>query len=353
MGYQYLLSTKTYYSQYQRTKVVWPSGRPVGGPATPKQRECHRYKFGSQGEGTASPLLHTRSLRVRSRLHFSPESSLSRVFRGSSETEDRARLRFHRTLTDSPGRCHKHLALLTAEHRQDWSRALGDVVARPPRSLLSTPLKGPVCVGSTQPQLPQGEQKGPRVVPTKTQPGMRTIAELGETSVRTGAATPFRAPVGPEPQAAKTRARVPRCRPGAQASATLFREFGTSPLQGRGPGSRDGRRELSAVRRRRHKATPSRDGKTGQCGPRTLLGARSLSVAGYSPSGTRGQRKLPDRSPAPRDMARLHHASLSAQVKREQDAPGNEPSKQGLRRVGQAPEPRASVPRRGNERPKR
>ena len=102
MGYHYLLSTKTYYSKYQSTKVVWPSGRTVGGPATPKQRECHRYKFGSQGEGTASPLLHTRSLRVRSRLHFSPESSLSRVFRGSSETEDRARLRFHRTLTGQP-----------------------------------------------------------------------------------------------------------------------------------------------------------------------------------------------------------------------------------------------------------
>ena len=71
--------------------------------------------------------------------------------------------------------------------------------------------------------------------------------------------------------------------------------------KGGGPGSRDGRR--------RHMATPSRDGKTGQCSPRTPLAARSLS---RGLSGTRGQRKLPDRSTALRNMARLHHASLHA-----------------------------------------
>ena len=110
------------------------------------------------------------------------------MFRGSSETKDRARLASHQdpsggTATDAL----KHLALLTAEPRQDWRRALGDLLARLPRSLLSSPVRGPVCVVSTQTPRPQ-EQKGPQAA--KTQPGLRTIAEVGETIVAVGEQLP-------------------------------------------------------------------------------------------------------------------------------------------------------------------
>ena len=231
---------------------------------------------------------------------------------------------------------------------------MGDLLARLPRSLLSPPVRGPVCVVSTQTPRPQGEQRGPQAA--KTQPGLRTIAELGETIVAVGEQLPrFRPWCGIEHQAARTQARGTRRRPGAQPSATLFRAFGPSPLQGRRAAMQGRPAETSAVRRRRHTSTRSQDGKNGQCSPRTTLGARSLSVTSYSPSGTRGQKKRPHRPPANTDTARPRHASLHVQVKRGQDAfrPGNEPSEHGLGRVGQAPEPSTVVPRRGNERPKR
>ena len=175
--------------------------------------------------------------------------SLSRALRGSSETKDRARLASHqdphRTATDAL----KHLALLTAEPRQDWRRAMGDLLARLPRSLLSPPVRGPVCVVSTQTPRPQRKQKGPQAA--KTQPGLRTIAELGETIVAVGEQLPrFRPWCGIEHQAARTRAR-----PGAQPSATLFRAFGPSPLQGRRAAMQGRPAETSAVRRRRHTFT--------------------------------------------------------------------------------------------------
>ena len=64
---------------------------------------------------------------------------------------------------------------------------MGDLLARLPRSLLSPPVRGPVCVVSTQTPRPQ-EQKGPQAA--KTQPGLRTIAEVGETIVAVGEQLP-------------------------------------------------------------------------------------------------------------------------------------------------------------------
>ena len=228
-------------------------------------------KSGSQGgEATASPL-RTRSLRVHRRLRFSPAFSFPRVFRSSSETKDRARLACHQDPHRTAPDALKHLALLSAEPRQDWSRALGDLLARPPRSLLSPPVRGPVCVGSTQTPRPQGEQKGPQAA--KTQPGLRESLEKRQWP--SGSSYPaFRPWCGIERQAARTRAR-----PGAQPSATLFRAFGPSPLQGRRAAMQGRPAETRAIRRCRHTSTRSQDGKTGQCGPRTTLGARSLCLS--------------------------------------------------------------------------
>lgn len=55
---------------------------------------------------------------------------------------------------------------------------------------------------------------------------------------------------------------VPLGGPGAQPSAALFRVSGHAPLRGRRPGSRDGRREPCAFRRRRHGySQPRRENK--------------------------------------------------------------------------------------------
>ena len=71
------------------------------------------------------------------------------------------------------------------------------------------------------------------------------------------------------------------------------------------------------------------------------------SFASYSPSGTHGQRKHPERPPAPRDTALPRHARLHVQVKRAgrvqarrrgPGAPATRPTS-----TGQAPEPRAGV----------
>ena len=177
---------------------------------------------------------------------------------------------------------------------------------------------------STQAPRPQGEQKGPQAIPTKTQPSLQTITELGETTVAVVEQLPrFRPWCGPELQVMRPRVRGLWCRGDGRAlhpAPPCPTRSARPHSRGGRPGSRDGWREPSAVRRLRHTTTPSRNRKTGQCGLRTPLGARSLSFASYSPSADHGQRKRPDRPPAPRDTARSHHASLHVRVKREQGA---------------------------------
>ena len=124
--------------------------------------------------------------------------------------------------------------------------------------------------------------------------------------------------------------------------------------RGGGPRCRGGRRKPALSADVDTRSLAAKTGKLDNVAPGQRLG-HGHSVASYSPSGTRGQKKRPHRPPANTDTACPRHASLHVQVKREQDAfrPGNEPSEHGLGRVGQAPEPSTVVPRRGNERPKR
>ena len=124
--------------------------------------------------------------------------------------------------------------------------------------------------------------------------------------------------------------------------------------RGGGPRCRDGRRKPALSADVDTRSLAAKTGKLDNVAPGQRLG-HGHSVASYSPSGTRGQKKRPHRPPANTDTACPRHASLHVQVKREQDAfrHGNEPSEHGLGRVGQAPEPSTVVPRRGNERPKR
>ena len=93
-----------------------------------------------------------------------------------------------------------------------------------------------------------------------------------------------------------------------------------SSLSGRWRGFKDGRGTQRGSRRRHGNSQPKRENRT--MWPRTSRGARSVSAASYSPAGTRDQRKLPDRSPAPRDTVRPCHANLPVHVRREQNAFG-------------------------------
>ena len=151
----------------------------------------------------------------------------------------------------------------------------------------------------------KGNSRDHRRSPRRRSPACGRSQSLEKRQCRRGAATPLHDPgadLNPKPQGP---VHGDSCAAGmAGRAAPCF----TRSARPGGPGFRDGRR--------RHTTTPSRDGKTGQCGPRTPPGARSLSFASYSPSGTHGQRKHPDRPPAPRDTARPRHASLLVQVKR-------------------------------------
>ena len=136
---------------------------------------------------------------------------------------------------------------------------------------------------------------------------------------------------------------VPRGGPGAQPSDALFRASGQAPLRVRTPGIHGWPAEPCAVRRWRHMAIPSRGVKTGKCGPRTPLGAPTLSwtqaVTQASPRAekTFGSPYLP----------RKPHRSSPTGVGRSRagdgdpGAPFNEPSKHRLGRAGQALEPGA------------
>lgn len=157
-----------------------------------------------------------------------------------------------------------------------------------------------MCGGSTQPPRPQGEQKGPQAIPTKTQPSLRTITELGETTVAVVEQLPrFRPWCGPELQVMRPRAQGLWCRGDGRAlrPAPPCPARSARPHSRGRPGFRDGWREPSAVRRLRHTTTPSRNRKTGQCGLRTPLGARSLSFASYSPALTTGRGNVPTALP--------------------------------------------------------
>ena len=187
---------------------------------------------------------------------------------------------------------------------------MGDLLARPLRSLLSPPPKGPVCVGSIQPPRTLGEHKRPQAVPAKTARPADDRRAWRNNSGRRGAGTPL-----PGPGADLN----PRPRGREQSLAPTSSAFGPSPLQGKRARIQVRPAEASTISPRRHTATPSQDGKTGQRGP-GHGSEHNHSVASYSPCGTRGQRKRPERHPAPRDKARPRRASLSIQAKREQDA---------------------------------
>ena len=229
--------------------------------------------------------------------------SLYRALRGSSETKDRARLASlqdpHRTAPDTVSNIWRfrppNPSRIGAAH---WATSL---LAR--HVPLSPTVRGPVCVGSTQPPRPQGEQKGPQAVPRKTQPGLRTIAELGETTVPSGSSYPASRPwCGPEPQAARPRARGQRSCGDGRAGSTAPP---CSARSARDSGTADGDT----------RPLPAETGKLDNVAP----GHRPWHVhsfASYSPSGTHGQRKHPERPPAPRDTARPRHARLHVQVKR-------------------------------------
>ena len=167
-------------------------------------------------------------------------------------------------------------------------------------------------MGSIQPPRPLGEQKRPQGVAAKTQPVLRTIAERRNESGRRRAATPLPglgADLNPRP-----RGRGP------QPSANLFRAFGPSPTpgeEGQDPGTAGGSQRRPPTETHGH-SQPRRENWS--TWPRTRLVAQSLLVASYRPCCTLGQRKRPVRHPAPRETARPRHASLSVQVKREQDA---------------------------------
>ena len=135
---------------------------------------------------------------------------------------------------------------------------MGDLLARPLRSLLSPPPKGPVCVGSIQPPRTLGEHKRPQAVPAKTARPADDRRAWRNNSGRRGAGTPL-----PGPGADLN----PRPRGREQSLAPTSSAFGPSPLQGKRARIQVRPAKASTIGPRRHTATPSQDGKTGQRGP--------------------------------------------------------------------------------------
>ena len=174
-------------------------------------------------------------------------------------------------------------------------------------------------------------------------------------SGRRGAATPLPVPGAELSARRRGRRHGERGDGRARSPAPPCSALSARPhSRGGGPRCRDGRRKPALSADVDTRSLAAKTGKLDNVAPGQRLG-HGHSVASYSPSGTRGQKKRPHRPPANTDTACPRHASLHVQVKREQDAfrHGNEPSEHGLGRVGQAPEPSTVVPRRGNERPKR
>ena len=280
--------------------------------------------------------------------------SLSRALRGSSETQDRARLASlqdpHRTAPDAVSNIWRfrppNPRRTGAAH---WATSL--LACHVP---LSPTVKGPVCVGSTQPPRPQGEQKGPQAVPRKTQPGLRTIAELGETTVPSGSSYPASRPwCGPEPQAARPRARGQRSCGDGRAGSTAPP---CSARSARDSGTADGDT----------RPLPAETGKLDNVAPGHRPGhvhSHSRAIAQAVPTG-RGNIPTALRLLETRPVLAMQAYSFKSSEqdasrpetearRRGPGAPGNASYKHGLGRAGQAPEPRAGVPRRGNESPKR
>ena len=89
---------------------------------------------------------------------------------------------------------------------------------------------------------------------------------------------------GPEPQAASTGTAGP----GAQPSANFLRAFGPSPLQGKRARIQVRPAEASTIGPRRHTATPSQEGKTGQRGPGHGSGHNQSRAIAHAVPGGRG-----------------------------------------------------------------
>ena len=146
---------------------------------------------------------------------LAPASSLSRVLRGSFETKDAPGSRLPKTLTGRPRTLSVSQTVGASDRRAQ--AGLEPRIGRPPCSPATFPDvtlgEGARVCGSTQPPRPQGEQKGPQAIPTKTQPSLQTITELGETTVAVVEQLPrFRPWCGPELQVMRPRARGLWCR---------------------------------------------------------------------------------------------------------------------------------------------
>lgn len=213
--------------------------------------------------------------------HFLPstQSSEALKFRGSSATKDRARLA---SLWYLSGRHRSLSGPQTTATGQDWSRALGDRPVHPRHSVLSPAVRKP-CVGFTQLPGPQGEQKGPQS-PREGAAGHWTITELGDTIMAVREPLPRRPALvrtwDPRGQGCAAWRPEPMDRGAGRAHspAPLCSVHPALPNSGVGrPESRNGWREPSPVRRWRHTATPSRDGKTGTCDTELYTGTLTHS----------------------------------------------------------------------------